>query len=332
MRSVLLLLCFGFIHAQNDGQTVTPTAVTDPTIQTPTTTDSTIAPSTICSVNETLSVGGYDCSTCQNPRSSCAFQTETKCYCKVGFIRDSSKRCIRPQDCSSLNACSLNETYSDAGYSCHNCDNYKTEICNLDRRTSCYCNPGFVRNVGDNLCIGIEDCVIYEGTNCRPNSTYSEIGYDCMTCDNRQNHHCPLSRVAKCYCNPGYIRVFGSERCVKSEDCNVLQQNVSDMCKNRWTRNCRGCFRTCTYNKRNRNHCPEVCRRCDCPNGQVRDTETGRCIHRAEQCGKNEVFISWGSACYSNERSCIPPMPVKAMSPIRSLCSIFLLTLEMTYF
>ncbi|XP_055930162.1 zonadhesin-like [Argiope bruennichi] len=263
----------------------------------------------VCRENEEFQECGTACpANCTSPlpQSPCPAICVRSCFCKPGFIRDPTGRCVRPEQCPVV--CGENEVFQECGTACPaNCTSPVTmRPCPAICVRGCFCRPGFIRDPSGR-CVRPEQCPLI----CSENEEFQECGTACAAnCTNpKPTHPCPAICVRGCFCRPGFIR-DPSGRCVRPEQCPVVcgENELFQECGTSCPAKCPNLLPQLP--------CPEMCvRGCFCKPGFVRDP-TGKCV-RPEQCpvvcGENEVFQECGTACPA---SCSSPVPQRACPAI----------------
>ncbi|GFT45329.1 zonadhesin [Nephila pilipes] len=227
----------------------------------------------VCGENEEFKECGTACPpTCAHPKGQrpCQEKCVRGCFCREGFVRDPSGKCVRPQYCPVV--CQENEEYKDCGSVCQRtCDNLGVPItfCPLPCAKGCFCKPGYVRN-RDGKCVLPNTCPVV----CGLNEEYKECGSACpVNCTNRfQPRLCIAVCVKGCFCKEGYFR-DPSGKCILPEFCPVVckQNEIFQECGP-------SCQVTCANLGIPATPCTLPCTKgCFCKPGFVRD-QHGNCI------------------------------------------------------
>ncbi|GBM98796.1 Zonadhesin [Araneus ventricosus] len=259
----------------------------------------------VCKENELFLECGSACPlTCDNigtPNIPCTLQCIKGCFCKPGYVKDRTGRCILPNFCPIV--CGINEEFKECGTACPaNCTNrlQPQHQCPTECVKGCFCRPGFVRDP-NGKCVPPDQCPIV----CRPNEEFKECGLPCqITCDNLgiPAPPCPLPCTRGCFCKPGFVRNRDGN-CVRPSLCPVVcgENEEFNTCGT-------SCPATCPSLTEQR-LCPAGCvKGCFCKPGFVRNP-SGKCVPPdlcPVVCGENEVFQECGTACPAN---CTNPRP-----------------------
>ncbi|KAM4015761.1 serine protease inhibitor swm-1-like [Anomaloglossus baeobatrachus] len=111
--------------------------------------------------------------------------------------------------------CKAGEEYTTCGSSCpQTCGDNSERACPAVCVPGCFCKKGTIRNEKGE-CVKVAEC-------CSGNTTYSECGNDCPnTCEAISGPpvFCTADCSSGCFCDPGYVRLPGSKKCVRPEDC-----------------------------------------------------------------------------------------------------------------
>ncbi|CAL1267801.1 unnamed protein product [Larinioides sclopetarius] len=260
----------------------------------------------VCKENEQFLECGSACPlTCDSigtPNVPCTLQCIKGCFCKPGYVRDRTGRCILPHFCPVV--CGINEEFQECGTACPaNCTNRLLHhSCPTTCVKGCFCRPGFVRDQ-NGKCVPPEQCPVV----CRRNEEFKECGLPCqITCDNLgiPAAACPIPCTRGCFCKPGFVRNRDGN-CVRPSLCPIVcgENEEFNQCGT-------ACPATCTSRTEQR-MCPAVCvKGCFCKPGFVRDP-SGKCILPGfcpVVCRENEEFQECGTACPANctslHRSC----------------------------
>ncbi|XP_035220009.1 zonadhesin-like [Stegodyphus dumicola] len=256
---------------------------------------------TVCQANEEYQACGTACPfTCANFKKPfvCTQQCIKGCFCKSGFIRGPSGKCIDPAYCPK--ECKENEEYTECGSACPPTCSNQTTTCSQQCIKGCFCKPGYVRNP-DGQCILPRFCPV----ECKANEDYRQCGSTCPpTCDTYRN---PIACIEKCvqgcFCKAGFVR-DPHGNCVLPSNCPIVCN------ENEEYHECgSACPRTCN-NTLELTKCQERCvKGCFCKPSYVRGPQ-GSCILPSSCpmiCKENEEYRECGSAC---PPTCSNPGPV----------------------
>ncbi|CAO1441024.1 unnamed protein product [Diamesa tonsa] len=274
-----------------------------------------------CEKNEFFSTCRNVCHepSCEQRVGTVCMDCQVGCYCKKGYARDITGKCIRESKCPSI--CGVNEVFNPCGSNCvrdcqHLLINY---MCIQGCSSGCFCQNGFIRNKPNGKCVKEDQCPDnLPPMTCSKNEIYNACGSLSSepTCDvpivvAQAAPAADLKIVtpvceAGCYCKKGFFR-NNKGKCVKEQNCIKTQCGEHEIFTNCGS----GCGDlTCDNPTLEGRFCPAVCRvGCACKPGFVRNNE-GKCI-REKQCpphslslaacsGKNEVF----SDCGCNDLTC----------------------------
>ncbi|KFM77647.1 Zonadhesin, partial [Stegodyphus mimosarum] len=258
-----------------------------------------------CAEDEEYQECGTACpETCKNlgkPRT-CTLQCVSGCFCKNGLVRNSSGRCVSPEDCGNGTVCGKNEEIVSCAKPkwCNTCEirgNCKLKTCSK----GCDCKEGFYRD-NNRICIPSFQCPADNTTKIcgKDEQYYSECTPSCQnTCENYNN-----PRV-RCGCQPPSC--FCREGLVKNEAGKCVFPSECFQCKNGEVYKPCGspCQRTCAnYRFQIGTKCTQPCEPgCFCKDGLVRDSK-GNCIDPKKCgktfCGRHEEYKKCGTACPAN--------------------------------
>lgn len=80
------------------------------------------------------------------------------CFCKPGFVRDKSNKCIPVGFCDCV-TCPENQVFQEKGFDCKTCANFHIrKPCVQSNDAKCYCKEGYVRGCNEN-CVKPENCI-----------------------------------------------------------------------------------------------------------------------------------------------------------------------------
>lgn len=165
---------------------------------------------------------------CNGPQFVRCQITEERCYCKTGYIRESSGgKCIPIEKCQVLPLPPSCDGPNESFY-CKCADSVcnQPDIVCVRCEDGCHCNEGFVRDVEGGTCIPADKCPKLD-KNCQGQNevfdcrcvdevcgmTYIPFAYLCTRCNEG------------CYCAEGYIRenIGGGQggKCITHEECNA---------------------------------------------------------------------------------------------------------------
>ncbi|GFT45325.1 zonadhesin [Nephila pilipes] len=249
----------------------------------------------VCKENEEFKQCGsacpHTCDSLSRPPTPCTLQCVKGCFCKPGYVRDPTGKCILPNFCPVV--CGENEEFLECGTACPtNCSNrFHERVCAAVCVKGCFCKKGFIRGPGGK-CISPTLCPVV----CKENEVFQQCGSACQrTCENlgKPLGVCTLQCVKGCFCKPGYVR-NQKGLCVLPNFCPVVCGENEEF------KECgTACPRTCS-NRTEHRPCPAVCvKGCFCRDGYVRDP-SGKCVlprFCPVVCKVNEVFQECGPAC-----------------------------------
>ncbi|XP_053545819.1 von Willebrand factor-like [Bombina bombina] len=224
------------------------------------------------------------CANRNNPPKICPAVCRN-CFCKSGYLRNSSGRCVPISQCEGEIACGgPNEIYNSCGSSCEKtCDNrFNIDmVCTAECKPGCFCTEGYLRN-SEGICVPEHEC----GTGkCNgPDEVYFECASGCeVTCSNRNNPPkiCPAV-CRNCLCKSGYLR-NSSGRCVPISQCEGESKCNG---ANEVFKSCGSyCEVTCANQRNPPIFCKKGCKRgCFCAPGYFKN-RAGICVPR-NQCDK----------------------------------------------
>ncbi|KAI5645184.1 trypsin inhibitor like cysteine rich domain-containing protein [Phthorimaea operculella] len=248
------------------------------------------------------SVIAGNCHDCANEKTTPA-RCKGQCTCKPGYYKNKIGECVSKEDCLK---CKGQHEYFSCGGACDNvCATLSQQnqtncpIINIKCNEMCYCEEGFARD-SQGICVPIESCRNCKGphewrdncpTGCAPNDSCDTYG---------KSYNCPNQSVPPkcgkpiCRCETNYLRLNGT--CVPQEQCPCNgDPNAQPGC---------GCSKTCAdYYANTPPTCTKDCKldACDCKDGYVRDTSTGKCVLPKDcpvpTCPQNEVFDKCPPTC-----------------------------------
>ncbi|GIX68938.1 zonadhesin [Caerostris extrusa] len=228
----------------------------------------------VCGANEEFKDCGSGCpATCSNSTTQrlCPSTCVKGCFCRKGFVRGPTGKCIVPQSCPVM--CPLNEVFQECGSACqYTCEDLgkAASACRLPCVRGCFCKPGHVRD-REGRCILAHFCPVV----CGKNEVFKDCGSACPArCSDRlQPVVCPAVCVRGCFCRDGFVR-DPAGTCVPPELCPVVckENEVFDRCAS-------SCQPTCeTLSRPSNVPCNFKCvQGCICKFGYVRD-QFGNCI------------------------------------------------------
>ncbi|GFV25848.1 zonadhesin [Trichonephila clavipes] len=227
----------------------------------------------VCAENEEYKECGTPCPlTCNNQTEQrlCPPICVKGCFCRDGFVRDPTGKCILPKFCPIV--CKANEVFQECGSACQRTCNdigKPDTLCPSRCVKGCFCKPGYVRN-REGYCILPNFCPVV----CGENEVYKECGTACpANCTNRfEQRFCPEICVKGCFCRDGFVR-DPNGKCVQPNLCPVVCQ------ENEEYKECGSvCQRTCDNLGVQITSCPLPCAKgCYCKPGYVRNSD-GKCI------------------------------------------------------
>ncbi|GFV25843.1 chymotrypsin inhibitor [Trichonephila clavipes] len=140
------------------------------------------------------------------------------CFCKPGFVRDKTGKCILPKFCPPV--CKENEVLKECGSACPpTCDHPQgRRPCSSECVSGCFCRDGFVRDPSGK-CVSPQFCPVV----CGRNEEFKECGSACPpSCAHRQGQRrCEEKCVRGCFCRDGFLR-DPSGKCVPPTSCPVV--------------------------------------------------------------------------------------------------------------
>ena len=123
----------------------------------------------VCGENEEFNTcGSYCVSTCATISKRCILSCKTGCFCKEGYVRESSNPnspCVHKSECfqlRQLSQCGENETFEECGSACVETCNDKPEFCTQQCVAGCFClssNHVRANNSTGSPCIERNQCL-----------------------------------------------------------------------------------------------------------------------------------------------------------------------------
>ncbi|XP_075697027.1 serine protease inhibitor swm-1-like [Rhinoderma darwinii] len=112
-------------------------------------------------------------------------------------------------------SCGTDKVYKKCGHACPRICNGPERMCIERCKKGCFCKEGTVDN-GYGECVTKKNCEL-----CRGNATYSACSTDCnQSCATLSKPNlCATVCSIGCRCQPGYVRLSDSKRCVLPQDC-----------------------------------------------------------------------------------------------------------------
>ncbi|GIX68945.1 zonadhesin [Caerostris extrusa] len=248
----------------------------------------------ICGENEEFRECGTSCpTTCvnRNQRNLCQERCAKGCFCRDGFVRDPTGKCVLPRFCPVI--CGENEEFKECGTACPlTCVNRNQQIkCQERCVKGCFCKDGFVRDPSGKCCLP-QLCPVV----CGENEEFKECGTACpLTCVNRnQQIKCQERCVKGCFCKNGFVR-DPSSKCCLPEFCPVVCGENEEF------KNCGTACPTVLIEISETTLCQERCvKGCFCREGFIKDP-SGKCVlpqFCPVLCGENEEFKKeCGTSC-----------------------------------
>lgn len=123
--------------------------------------------------------------------------------------------------CNFTAMCNKNEIYVDCVNpifcqpTCR--DPFRRPCWTIRCRPGCQCRRGFIRVYDNGPCVPITTCP--SCTKCTRPEICQFGGQDCATCANYKYISCRYLKQTRCYCPPGYVRLYNGGPCIPSRMC-----------------------------------------------------------------------------------------------------------------
>lgn len=248
-----------------------------------------------------LSCGTACEETCQYRPAACTKQCVPGCFCRPGYVKESSNAgalCVTRSRCSALvrppfqqQRCQdPNAVFQTCGTACQETCDYRPTVCFMPCISGCFCREGFVKESGlpTSRCVMKSQCgqiLPPQQSRCPdPNARWSNCGTACpQTCQQLTPQMCTRQCIPGCFCNDGFVKESSAPnaRCVLVSRCGSVQPQPSCSDPNANWQSCgSACQETCQFR-------PTICTLqcvsgCFCNDGFVRENSSpnARCVAR----------------------------------------------------
>ncbi|CAO1396965.1 unnamed protein product [Diamesa tonsa] len=227
----------------------------------------------------------------------CTLNCVEGCFCKAGFIKDSTGVCIPVDKCPKPKECPANEVYDCRHPTCgeQGCFWLCRPAPGTPCVNKCFCADGYRRING--ICILEEKCP-KEMITCNADETFECrepvcTGLDCFMTERPPKGSVPSCEY-KCYCAAGLVNIDG--KCVPDNKCPMPNTEYRT-CVNPCTEP--SCAHPTTALIKCRYACIDGCY---CKKGFLKDDQ-GNCVEKcpSKECPENESFSCGSAAC---EKDC----------------------------
>ncbi|XP_054715666.1 mucin-6-like [Uloborus diversus] len=182
----------------------------------------------VCGVNEEYTDCGFCEPTCENPHPEvCAQSCTPGCYCKSGYLRNSNRICVSPEECNAGN-CGPDQVYVSQIPCKNTCREYLYVDACGSRGPGCTCTqPGYYILEQNGLCVSAFTCEVFYGGNAGPAQT-DDVQMDDGSVAQPPSYNCDsnkgqtYSTCVRCYktCDAHfYGGIACAQSCIPGCDC-----------------------------------------------------------------------------------------------------------------
>lgn len=218
---------------------------------------------------------------------ACVTVQKPACYCKKGYYKDPTGKCVKKSTCPPVSSCTKDEVYKEHGGERCVCNIFTGLVCEAIFQPGCYC-PSTSYD-GEEGCVPKENCQPL--TPCTGLKQYRKSGGEICTCTESQVS-CETVSEEGCYCPPDFHENENQE-CVPNKKC------ILKACPEGQTKKEKGEF--CICSAKVGLVCKDIeKKKCYCAETEYRETN-GTCVSKesckVDPCPEGESWGTEGEEC-----------------------------------